>query len=67
MSMDYINRYYCKDYSVGMKIIFNGRPCTITGAEGAYLLATTDGKDQLILHPTWRIELPQNQEDTPCD
>lgn len=59
MSLEYINNYYRKDYKIGMQILFDGRPCTIIGAEGAHLLATTDGKDELILHPTWRIEVPE--------
>lgn len=60
MSIEYINRYYRKEYKVGMQIKFNGRLCTIIGAEGAHLLARAYGVERtLILHPTWRIEVPE--------
>lgn len=56
--LDYVRRYYDVPAELDRRIVFDGQPVTIVGAEGGRLLVRF-GDDDLgcsRLHPTWRVD-----------
>lgn len=67
MSMKSIRDRYKVPAKRGMRIKFQGDPCTITGAsrfaEHLTVRFDDDPKRRCYIHPTWAVTYPQ--EDTP--
>lgn len=54
---DYVRRYYEVPAVKGGRILFDGKPATITGFDGAHLLARLDDEPEPVrLHPRWKVE-----------
>ncbi|WP_443452665.1 hypothetical protein [Glutamicibacter arilaitensis] len=64
--MKRIREYYSVPAKRGMRIKFEGRPCTITGTTSGqmYLRIRYDGdpKRTYPIHPTWEVEYPEAGE-----
>ncbi len=57
MSLDYIRNHYDVPAREGVRVVADGRPGTIAGADGPRLLIAIDGEPEpSVWHPTWRIE-----------
>jgi hypothetical protein len=57
MGIKYIRKSYNVPAKRGMRVIANGKPGKITGANGSRLRILLDGNCRSLLwHPTWRIE-----------
>lgn len=60
MSMAYIRRHYGVPAKRGVRVIANGRPGTITSADGARLRVRLAGDTRsTVHHPTWRMQYPE--------
>ncbi|WP_428956159.1 hypothetical protein [Streptomyces sp. cg35] len=58
-TMEWIRRTYDVPARHGMRITYDGKPATITGAGGGYIRFRVDGeKRRTIGHPTYRIIYP---------
>ncbi|WP_307969617.1 hypothetical protein [Salinispora arenicola] len=58
--MAYIRRHYGVPARRGVRVIANGRPGTITSADGARLrIRLTGDTRSTVHHPTWRIQYPE--------
>lgn len=56
MSMDYIRRYYGVPAKRGGRVIANGKPGVIVGAQGQYLRVRIDGEKAVgNWHPDWNM------------
>ncbi len=54
---DYVRRYYDVPAELERRIVFDGRPGVIVGAEGGYLrVRFDDDPGSVPLHPTWRVD-----------
>lgn len=62
MSMASIRKFYGIPAKRGMRIIYDGQPCTITGSTRGpmYLRVRFDDepKKTYPIHPTWEVEYP---------
>ena len=57
MTLEYIRSHYRVPARFGARVIADGKPATITGTQGQYLLLLVDGEQQENpWHPTWRIK-----------
>lgn len=55
--MKYIRHHYRVPAKRFGRVSFQGKPGTITGSRGAYLLIRLDGENHSgKYHPTWKIE-----------
>lgn len=64
MSLDYIRSYYQVPAKRDMRVVADGKPGVIVGAEGQWLRIRIDGEvSPTFWHPTWRVEyLPEPAE-----
>jgi len=54
--LSYVREMYGVPAALNGRVFFNGDPGTIIGAEGQYLLVRPeDGREPLLLHPTWKV------------
>jgi len=55
--LDYVRRYYDVPAEAGRRILWDGEPGKIVGADGCYLSVRFDGDPGPVsLHPTWRVD-----------
>ncbi len=55
--IDYVRRFYDVPAELERRIVFDGRPGVIVGAEGGRLLVWLDGDEHRVpVHPTWRVD-----------
>lgn len=55
----YINNYYKVNAEIGRRVIADGKPGVITGAEGAHIVVNLDSDKpgvRTFWHPTWKMQ-----------
>jgi hypothetical protein len=54
---DYVRQHYGVEVEIGQRVVIDGTPGLILrGQDDQYLYFTTNGKNSLRAHPTWRVD-----------